>query len=67
MDLLMASTSETFVRLAIHLAHLSLGAQVRPAIDNYLHGLVKAEVRTLEDIVRYNYAHPNLELPKGRT
>ncbi|KAJ5700625.1 hypothetical protein N7536_003638 [Penicillium majusculum] len=35
-----------------------------PLADSYLKNLVESEVRTLDELIKWNEAHPELELPK---
>ena len=66
-DLVMITTREILLeKKSLEFLSLDSGAQVRPAIEKYLQSLVKTKVRTLQDIVDFNSAHPDLELPKGQ-
>ena len=44
-----------------------VGAQYREVVDEYLADFESSPVRTMKDIVDFNKAHADLELPSGET
>lgn len=41
-------------------------ADFRPLLNEYLEGLEESSVRSLKDIIEFNEAHADLELPPGK-